>query len=116
MDVKQLLKKFVKYQIEWLTMHDDIEFEPEDEQLIIKFLKDTMKCFMLENKELPPVNPAEKVEQCEPCTDAISREAAIKAICRHCTPEKPERCPTAEICHSYQELKALPPVQIKPDK
>ena len=51
----------------------------------------------------------------EPCSDAISREAAIKAICRHCTPEKPERCPTAEICHSYQELKALPPVQSKLD-
>ena len=46
----------------------------------------------------------------EECDDCISREAAIKAICRHCTPEKPERCPTAEICHSYQELKALPPV------
>ena len=47
-----LLKKFVEYQIEWLTMHDDVEFDPEDEQLIIKFLKDTEKCFMLENKEL----------------------------------------------------------------
>lgn len=46
----------------------------------------------------------------EPCTDTISRQAAIKAICRHCAPEKPEKCPTAKICHSYQELKSLPPV------
>ena len=45
--------------------------------------------------------------------DCVSREAAIKAICKHCTPEKPERCPTAEICHSYQELKALSSVAPK---
>ncbi len=46
----------------------------------------------------------------ESCTDAISRQVAIKAICRHCTPKKPERCPSAEICDNYQELKALPSV------
>lgn len=74
MDVKKLLKKFVKYQIEWLTMHDDVEFEPEEEQLIIKFLKDTEKCFMLENKDLPSVTHAEKQE---PCNDVISRHAVI---------------------------------------
>ena len=45
--------------------------------------------------------------------DFVSREVAIKAICKHCTPKKPERCPTAEICHSYQELKNLPHVTSK---
>ena len=53
-----------------------------------------------------------KVLPKEPYDDAISRQAAIKDICRHCTPEKPEKCPTAEICHIYQELKALPPVNL----
>jgi hypothetical protein len=37
---------FVAYQIDWLTSHDDIELEPELEELMIRFLKDTGKCFI----------------------------------------------------------------------
>lgn len=42
--VKQTIEKFRDYQIEWLTAHNDIEFCEEEENLIIRFLKDTAEC------------------------------------------------------------------------
>ena len=46
-----VIRKFLDYQIEWLTSHCDIELEPELEQLIIRFLKDTAECFMEEYED-----------------------------------------------------------------
>ena len=42
--IKQTIEKFRDYQIEWLTAHFDIEFCEEEENLIIRFLKDTAEC------------------------------------------------------------------------
>lgn len=42
--IKQTIEKFRDYQIEWLTAHNDIEFCEEEENLIIRFLKDTAEC------------------------------------------------------------------------
>ena len=42
--IKQTIEKFRDYQIEWLTAHNDIEFCEEEENLIVRFLKDTAEC------------------------------------------------------------------------
>ena len=47
-----VIRKFLDYQIEWLTSHFVIELEPELEQLIIRFLKDTADCFMEEYEDM----------------------------------------------------------------
>ena len=44
--IGRVIEKFRDYQIEWLTSHCDIEFVPEEEQLIVRFLKDTAECFL----------------------------------------------------------------------
>ena len=49
--VKQSINEFCEYQIEWLTAHNDIEFCEEEEQLIIRFLKDTAECFISEKMD-----------------------------------------------------------------
>lgn len=41
-----IIPDFVKYQIEWLTSHNDLEFEPVIEDAIIQMLKDTGKSFI----------------------------------------------------------------------
>ena len=41
-----IIPDFVKYQIEWLTSHKDLEFEPVIEDAIVKMLKDTGKSFI----------------------------------------------------------------------
>lgn len=48
---KAIIEKFSEYQIEWLTNHCDIEFVPEEEELIVGFLKDTASCFISEYTE-----------------------------------------------------------------
>ena len=45
-----IIDQFREYQINWLTSHNDIEFDPETEQLIIRFLNDTADCFIKERK------------------------------------------------------------------
>lgn len=57
-----IIDEFSKYQIEWLTSHCDIEFNKEEEDLIIRFLKDTAEMYQKENE----------------CDDCISREEALK--------------------------------------
>ena len=44
------INEFCQYQIKWLTEHCDIEFCPEEEALIIRFLQDTAESFKRENK------------------------------------------------------------------
>lgn len=41
-----IIPDFVKYQIEWLTSHNDLEFEPVIEDAIVQMLKDTGKSFI----------------------------------------------------------------------
>lgn len=47
---KDLIQKFHDYQVEWLYSHYDLEFEPQLEELIVRFLHDTANCFILEDK------------------------------------------------------------------
>ena len=102
-----------------LTAHNmaiqALEQEPCEDAIkyfhIVNELSETLGVsYNFVNEKIREAIIAFKVLPQESCDDTISRQAAIKAICKHCTPEEPERCPTAEICHTYQELKALPPV------
>ena len=46
-----IIPDFVKYQIDWLTSHKDLEFEPVIEDAIIQMLKDTGKSFIDEQPD-----------------------------------------------------------------
>ena len=43
-----LIENFKQYQIDWLTSHVDIEFCPEEEEVIVRFLNDTAECYIKE--------------------------------------------------------------------
>lgn len=45
---KDIIQKFHDYQIEWLTSHCDLEFEPVLESWVVRFLHDTANCYMME--------------------------------------------------------------------
>lgn len=45
------LYKFRDFQKEWLTSHNDIELEPELEEMILGFIDDTTMCFIHEEVE-----------------------------------------------------------------
>jgi hypothetical protein len=47
--IKCLIEDFHKYQEEWLASHNDIEFCPEEEALIVGFLNDTANCYINEH-------------------------------------------------------------------
>jgi len=59
-----IIDEFSKYQIERLVSHCDIEFNKEEEDLIIRFLKDTAEMYQRENE----------------CEDCISREAVMECF------------------------------------
>ena len=42
-----LIEEFRDYQIAWLKSHNDIELEPQTEELIIGFLRDTANSFVI---------------------------------------------------------------------
>ena len=42
------INAFADYQIEWLTAHNDIELCEEEENLIVRFIKDTAETFIKE--------------------------------------------------------------------
>lgn len=43
-----IIQKFCDYQVDWLTSHTDIEFAPTEESLIVRFLRDTAECYIME--------------------------------------------------------------------
>ena len=49
--LEAIIQEFHEYQEEWLTSHNDIEFVPEEEKLIVDFLKDTADSFVKEYTE-----------------------------------------------------------------
>ena len=49
--IKAVIKEFNEYQKEWLTSHNDIEFERAEEDLILAFLDDTSELFISEYTE-----------------------------------------------------------------
>lgn len=49
--IKSVIKDFQEYQAEWLTSHCDIEFEKEEEDLILRFLEDTANMYIAEHTE-----------------------------------------------------------------
>lgn len=48
---KDTIQKFHDYQVEWLKSHYDIEFEPQLEEMIIRFLHDTANRYIMEEGE-----------------------------------------------------------------
>lgn len=49
--IKTLILDFYKYQVEWLTSHNDIEFDKPEEDLILQFLDDTADSYIAEHIE-----------------------------------------------------------------
>ena len=49
--IKTLINDFRDYQKEWLTSHNDIEFDRPEEDLILAFLDDTADCYISEHIE-----------------------------------------------------------------
>ena len=49
--IKSVITDFREYQIEWLTNHNDIELDPEDEALIVGFLNDTANMYIAEHTQ-----------------------------------------------------------------
>ena len=47
--IKSLINDFREYQKEWLTSHNDIEFDRPDADLILEFLDDTANSYILEH-------------------------------------------------------------------
>ena len=47
--IKSLINDFRNYQKEWLTSHNDIEFDRSEEDLILVFLDDTADCYISEH-------------------------------------------------------------------
>lgn len=44
--------KFREYQREWLTSHNDIELDPDTEELVLDFLDDTARAFIREEVDI----------------------------------------------------------------
>ena len=49
--IKSVINDFKEYQKEWLTSHNDIEFEQPEEDLILAFLEDTADAYITEHTE-----------------------------------------------------------------
>ena len=49
--IAMIINTFREYQKEWLTSHNDIEFEQMEEDLILAFLDDTADTFINEYTE-----------------------------------------------------------------
>ena len=49
--IKTVIEDFREYQAEWLTSHNDIEFEQAEEDLILAFLEDTADAYIREHTE-----------------------------------------------------------------
>lgn len=49
--IKTVISDFYEYQKEWLTSHNDIEFDKPEEDLILGFLNDTAKSYIAEHAE-----------------------------------------------------------------
>ena len=44
--ITSLIRDFEEFQVALLTSHNDIEFCPEEERLIVDFLHDTAECYI----------------------------------------------------------------------
>ena len=81
-----IIPDFVKYQIEWLTSHDDLKFEPVIEDAIVKMLKDAGKSFIdeqaVETSQFDHIAESDRKVSisCAHENDVIFRQAAIEAM------------------------------------
>lgn len=81
-----IIPDFVKYQIEWLTSHKHLEFEPVIEDAIVEMLKDTGKSFIdeqhAETSQFDHIAESDRKVSisCAHENDLVSRKAAIEAI------------------------------------
>ena len=49
--IKTVINDFREFQKEWLTNHNDIEFEQMEEDMILAFLDDTADTYITEHTE-----------------------------------------------------------------
>lgn len=83
-----IIPDLVKYQIEWLTSHKDLEFEPVIEDAIVKMLQDTGKSFIdeqhAETSQTDHIAESDRKVSisCAHENDLIFRQAAIDALAR----------------------------------
>ena len=88
-----IIPDFVKYQIEWLTSHDDLEFEPAIKDAIVQMLQDTGKSFIdeqaVETSQIDHIAESGRMVERTAETaqnvsdsDLVYREAAIEAIAK----------------------------------
>ena len=81
-----IIPDFVKYQIEWLTSHKHLEFEPVIEDAIVEMLKDTGKSFIdeqhAETSQFDHIAESDRKVSisCAHENDVIFRKAAIDAL------------------------------------
>ena len=47
--IKSLINDFREYQKEWLTSHNDIEFDRQEEELLLAFIDDTADSYISEH-------------------------------------------------------------------
>lgn len=45
---KDIVQKFHDYQVEWLKSHNDIQFDNQTEEMVVRFLHDTANRFILD--------------------------------------------------------------------
>ena len=45
---KEIVQKFHDYQVEWLKSHNDIQFDNQTEEMVVRFLHDTANRFVLD--------------------------------------------------------------------
>lgn len=48
---KEGMQQLHDYQVEWLKSHDDLQLDPQLEEMIIRFLHDTTNCLLMERGE-----------------------------------------------------------------
>lgn len=88
-----IIPDFVKYQIEWLTSHDDLEFEPAIKDAIVQMLQDTGKSFIdeqaVETSQIDHIAESGRMVERTAETaqnvsdsDLVYRKAAIEAIAK----------------------------------
>lgn len=86
-----IIPDFVRYQIEWLMSHNDLEFDPVTESALVRMLKDTGKSFIdewtAETSQADHIAESGRMVERTAETaqnvqdeDLISRKAAIDAV------------------------------------
>jgi hypothetical protein len=92
-----IIDDFSNYQIDWLTSHNDIEFCKEEEDLIVRFIKDTAEMYQSEN-------------QCEDCISRNELLSRIDAERKHLLDIKMDGAEHVIVHHARRIIEDMPSV------